>query len=177
MRDLVLLKPFFGCEKTLVITCHECFQQNKYEGQVFCYQCLGNMLRKNDTLQQEYIRYYLDVKGCSQIILAGHYNCHVIQKMLSKTMDGSLVMALEYNMDALLEENARAGVQSSVKNKMMIEVNVIEQLKLLMSYGFVYDKVTSGILKVIGLVLDDQQNFTREIFRNGIAFNNLVVSN
>jgi len=144
---------------------------------VFCYQCLGNMLRKHDNLQKEYIRYYLDVKKCSQIILAGHYDCHVIQKILNKTMDGSLITALEYNMDALLIENARVGLQSSVKNRMIIEVNVIEQLKLLMSYDFVYEKVKSGMLKVMGLVLDDQENLTREIFRNGIAFNNLIVSN
>ena len=176
MQNLLLLRPFYGLEKTLVITCHECVQQEKND-QIFAYQCLGNMLRKADHLQQECIRHYLETEGCRQIILAGHYNCHVIKKIFNDPDEYSSRTVLQYNLEALLKEHEHRPLPPVLKDKVLIEANVIEQLKLLMSYDFVFKKVETEKLKVIGVVLDYQANTTKEIFRNGIIFNNLIISN
>ncbi|HTJ52191.1 MAG TPA: carbonic anhydrase [Cyclobacteriaceae bacterium] len=177
MQSLMPLKSFFGYEKTLVITCHECLSKEENNGQVFYYHSLGNMLRKADNLQQECVRYYLEAKGCSQIILAGHYDCHVINKILENKEVQTSSKALQYNVDGLLLENVNNFSQPHIKNKMLIELNVLEQVRLLMSYDFISEKVNCGLLKVIGVVFNDGANSAREIFRNGIAFNNLIISN
>ncbi|HEY8937413.1 MAG TPA: carbonic anhydrase [Cyclobacteriaceae bacterium] len=171
------LKSFIGYEKTLVITCHECLSKEENNGQVFYYHSLGNMLRKADNLQQECVRYYLEAKGCSQIILAGHYDCQVINRILESEDVQSSSKALHYNVEALLQENVHNLSKPHIKNKMLIEFNVIEQARLLMSYDFIFEKVNCGLLKVIGITFDDKGDTAHEIFRNGIVFNSLTVSN
>jgi carbonic anhydrase len=122
MHGLLPLQPFIGLEKTLVIICHECLQPEAHDEQVFIYQCLGNMLRKDDQLQHECIRYYLDVKQCSQIILVGHYDCHVIQKILAESEIHTPQMALRYNLKKILSVYAYSLLKPGMKDRTLIEL-------------------------------------------------------
>jgi len=171
------LQPWIGYEKTLVITCHECtfnFSERQHE-QVFIYTCLGGMLRKDDHFQQDCIRHYLEEKACSQIILAGHYDCQVLQKILSDSFVPASQAFFQYNMEGLQRAYAQHLLKPRVKNRLLAELNVVEQLRLLMRFSCVQEKLNDGLINISGVMLDGHD--VKEVFRNGISFNNLMVCN
>jgi carbonic anhydrase len=172
----MVLKPWIGHEKTLVITCHEC--QLDFSGetdeQVFIYTCLGGMLRKDDTLQQECISHYLDAMGCSQIVLVGHYECSVMNKILDGLFSPLPDNFFQYNIEALQKEYDGSLLRPAIKDRLLAELNVLEQVRLLLQFDFIKEKVQEG-LNISGVMLQDGS--AREIFRNGLSFNNLLVSN
>jgi carbonic anhydrase len=176
-KKVSLLDRWISREKTLVITCHECpldFSIGQTE-QVFIYTCLGGMLRKDDHLQQECICHYLEARGCSQIIVVGHYHCSIMHKILDRTFISSDDTFFQYNLEAVQEEYAKNLLRPSVKNRLLEELNVLEQLKLLMQFDFVKEKISEGLLSVSGVMLE--YGTAREIFKNGLSFNNLLALN
>jgi len=177
MAYIAQLEPWIGYEKTLVITCHECtfdFSQRHHE-QVFIYTCLGGLLRKDDHFQQDCIRHYLEEKACSQIILAGHYDCQVLQKILSDSFVPASQTFFQYNIEGLQRAYAQPLLKPRVKNRMLAELNVVEQLRLLMRFACVQEKLNDGMINISGIMLDGHN--VREVFRNGISFNNLMACN
>lgn len=176
-RGIVSLDHLMEYNKTLVITCHECNGTCEHSGQVLTYYCLGNMLRRHDTLQQESIRHYLEAKGCTQIIVAGHYQCKVIEKIIQETSGTPTPSVLQYNVDAMLKKQARKLIGPETATKMLVELNVIEQLKILMDYYFIREHLENGFLRLLGVVIDDKQCTVKEIFKNGIIYNDLITSN
>jgi carbonic anhydrase len=177
MAHIAQLQPWLGYEKTLLITCHECtfdFSQRHRE-QVFVYTCLGGMLRKDDHFQQDCIRHYLDDKACSQIIIVGHYDCQVLQKILSESFVPASQAFFQYNLEGLQRAYAQPLLKPRVKNRLLAELNVVEQLRLLMRFPCVQEKLNDGLINISGVMLDG--HVVKEIFRNGISFNNLMACN
>jgi carbonic anhydrase len=177
MIPLTSLDPWIGNENTLVITCQECshcFYGERFE-QVFIYTCLGAVLQKDDLTQRSCLRDYVEELNCTQIVLAGHNHCNALHRILNKTFAPSPDLFIQYNSDALQRVNANRLFVPSIKNRLLDELNVLEQLDLLMALPFIRWRQEAGRLKIIGLMLDD--GGAREIFRNGIPFNNLLISN
>jgi hypothetical protein len=161
----------------MLITCHECTFDfsNRQSDQVYLYTCLGGMLRRDDQFQQDCIRHYLEEKACSQIILVGHYECKVLQKILSDSFAPSLPSFFQYNIQGLQRANAQHLLKPYVKGRWLAELNVVEQLRLLMRFACVQEKLNEGLINISGVMLDEPG--VKEVFRNGISFNNLLVCN
>src|SRR5689334_4657745 len=120
-----LLDPWIDHERTLVITCHECPIDLGNNEQVFVYTCLGGMLRKDDHLQQECICHYLEARGCTQIIVVGHYECSVMHKILDGSFASTIDNFFQYNLEALQEEYSRNLLRPHAKHRLLAEVNVL----------------------------------------------------
>jgi carbonic anhydrase len=177
MIPFTSLDPWIGNENTLVITCQECshcFYGERFE-QVFIYTCLGAVLQKDDLTQRCCLRDYVEELNCTQIVLVGHRHCSALHRILSKAFAPSPDLLVQYNFDALQKVHANKLIVPSIKDRVLDELNVLEQLNLLMDFPFIRWRQEAGRLKTIGLMLDD--NGAREIFRNGIPFNNLLISN
>ncbi len=177
MIPFTSLDPWIGNGNTLVITCQECchcFYGERFE-QVFVYTCLGAVLQKDDITQRGCLRDYVEELNCSQIVLIGHCNCSALHSILNKSFVPSVGLLDHYNFDALQRVHANKLLTHAIKRRLLDELNVLEQLSLLMSFPFIRWRQETGRLKIIGLILD--ANGAREISRNGIPFNNLLISN
>lgn len=177
MIPFTSLDPWVGNENTLVITCQECshcFYGEHYE-RVFIYTCLDAVLQKHDDTQRKCIRDYVEELNCTQIVLVGHSRCYALHRILNKVFVPSSDLLAQYNFDALQKVHANKLLIPSIKSRLLDELNVLEQLKLLTAFEFIRERQEAGTLKIIGLMLEDDG--VHEISRNGIPFNNLLISN
>lgn len=179
MNRLAYLRPILSKKKTLVITCHECSfgLEELFRNQVFTYSSLGNILQQHDHLQEQSIRYYIEEKQCTQILVAGHTHCAIIKHILRDRSGNSYVASLKGSLEELLANNHSYAFRDDLREKMLVEQNVIEQCKLLMEYTFVQSRIEQGALNLIGLVSDESLGNIREIFHNRIIFNDLISLN
>jgi hypothetical protein len=60
---------------------------------------------------------------------------------------------------------------------MFIELNVINQCKLLMDYFFIKEKVEKNKLEVRGIVMETESEHLKSIFHNGIVYNDMLTLN
>jgi carbonic anhydrase len=177
MVPFTSLDPWIGNGNTLVITCQECshcFYGEHFE-RVFIYTCLGAVLQKDDLTQRSCLRDYVEELNCSQIVLIGHCNCTALHRILNKVFVPSKGLLEQYNVDALQRVHADKLFVPATKVRVLDELNVLEQVRLLMAFPFIRWRQETGRLNIVGLLLDD--NGVHEIFRNGIPFNNLLISN
>lgn len=179
MDSLSYLLPLIGNRKTLVITCHECglrLQDDAYE-QVYTYFSLGSMLCRHDHFQQESIRYFLETKGCTQIIVAGHLHCSVLDRILRDMSSDALLATLKFNLENLLKNNHASILPENIRETMLTELNTIQQGKILMEYHFIREAVSLEALNVMGIVIDGHPDNVRVIFQNGVTFNDHISMN
>jgi carbonic anhydrase len=178
MDTLNLLKPIIGEEKTLVITCLECcydLEQNGH-GQVFRYTTLGNMINPRDTHEQDNLRGFVDFKKCTRIIVAGHHDCKALQYIRCDLKSDSPIANLQDNLRTLYGNNHASMLMSPLKETLVIELNVIEQCKCLLSYGFIRERFERGELSIVGIILKADGD-VKTIFKNGIGYNDPISLN
>jgi hypothetical protein len=77
----------------------------------------------------------------------------------------------------LLRSKQEKAIDPAVKMQMLIEINVINQCKLLMDYFFIKEKVENNKLHVKGIVTEMQSDQLKSIFHNGIVYNDLLTLN
>jgi carbonic anhydrase len=162
----------------LVITCPECRNYLAEEEMISTCFCLGGMLRRHDQFQEEWIRHHLVSSNCTQIIVAGHYSCDVVNQ-ITKVHEHNISSpyVLAWKTDDLLREHARKFLHHEVRNKMITELNVLDQVQILLNFHFVKPRIKKGTLSVSGIIIDETHLRINEIIRNGIVFNDLIGSN
>lgn len=178
MDTLKMLKKIIGEEKTLVITCLECCYdlEQSSNGQVFRYTTLGNMINPKDTHQQENLRGFVEFKKCSRIIVAGHHQCKALRYIRCDLTSDSRIANLQDNLRDLYGNNHAGILASPLKETLMVELNVVEQCKRLLSYPFIQDRFKEGELSVLGIVLNSDGDF-KAVFKNGVGYNDLISLN
>ena len=177
MESLLLLKPLIGREKTLVITCRKCGESAfpmKQIGPVVTYYCPGGMLHRHDYVEQKAIRCILEKEECSQLIVMGHYHCPEMRNVLENYSDTFSPNA-QYNLEALVRHNELP--DALAMDRMLTERNVMDQLKFLKDYYFIKKRLEDHSLTLIGVLADPEAYTVKEIFRNGIHYNDLITSN
>jgi len=178
MESLFLLNKLIGHQRTIIITCPECRNYMHEINLPSAYFCLGGMLRRHDEHQKDFIRYHLAVYQCTRIIVAGHHHCGVVNKIHGVNATNiSSPYILEWKTDTLLRGYSRQILQSDVKIRMMTEMNVLEQLQILSELHFVKTAIKSGTLSISGIVIDEERLHVKEIFKNGVIYNDLIGSN
>ncbi|HEY5749161.1 MAG TPA: carbonic anhydrase [Chryseolinea sp.] len=176
MNSLATLKPLIGVRKTLVITCRECGLQGTedFSGQVFTHSSLGATLQRHDYLQQESLEYFVGTKGCTQIIVAGHTHCHVMDTLKK---DPFLGRTLHFNLGAYFKNPNVRVLSKTVRDQMLLELNIIDQCKLLLDYPFLRDRMRENSLHLMGVVMGNRPEQLKQVFYNNILYNTVIALN
>ena len=176
MNSLTTLKPLIGMKKTLVITCRECGLQvtDDFSGQVFTHSSLGAMLQRHDYLQQESLEYFVGTKGCTQIIVTGHMHCHIMETLKK---DPFLSRMLHFNLGAHFKNPNVRVLPKTVHDQMLLELNVIDQCKLLLDYPFLRDRMRTNSLHLMGVVMGNRPDQLKQVFYNNIVYNTTIALN
>lgn len=176
MNRLATLKPLIGVKKTLVITCRECGLQvtEDFSGQVFTHSSLGAVLQRHDYLQQESLQYFVGTKECTQIIVAGYAHCHIVDTL---TKDPFLTRMLHFNLGAYFKNPNVRVLPKAVREQMLLELNVIDQCKLLLDYPFLRDRIRTKELNLMGVVMGNRPEQLKQVFYNNILYNTVIALN
>jgi carbonic anhydrase len=178
MEKILMLKDIIGCDRTIMITCTQCraiFSQYGFESM---YICPGGRLRRYDHLQKDSIFYHLNVNHCAQIIVAGHYGCRMVKKnQKCHAQNTSSSYMLDWKVDTLLRKKSRNFITDTVSNQMATELNVLEQIQILVDLPFVKSKLDDGTLNITGIIMSDTYSGIKEIYRNGVIYNDIIGSN
>lgn len=164
-----MLKDIIGCDRTIMIACPECkriFSEDEFES---TYLCPGGMLRKFDYLQKDSIFYHVNVNLCDKIIVAGHYGCRILHH--------SLPYRGEWKVDDLLTSKTRNFQGQQISDCIATEQNVLEQIRILGEFPFIRSKIQEGMLNISGIIIDDNYAIIKEIYKNGVTYNDLIGSN
>lgn len=179
MNNLINLLPFIGTEKTVLITGTEFDISDalEFNEDVFVHFAKESRLHRYDRQQQEILQYYIEDKECSQIIFVGSIDHTLINKVKNDHSILSPSQALKFNLSALLKDKQESIVSQTVRTQLFIELNVINQCKLLMEYYFVASRAEKKLLDVKGVVVDMLGDKLKPIFYNGIFYNDIISSN
>jgi carbonic anhydrase len=170
------LTPVIGSQNTLVISCVECSIVKPPEG-VYVYTCLATALQDQDPSLAESIRYFIEEKACTQVIIAGHLHCHALEYIrLSNSTDATISTIKSYLKDLEAHNNVQL-IRPGLRERFITELNIIRQTNLLMHYDFIERKVASGDLSITGVICQEKNNSIQTIFFNGLTVNTLVTMN
>jgi hypothetical protein len=179
MKRLLKLKPYIGSEKTLVIS-SSAFGFEKYaefQDKIYLHLVPGSRLLRYDAQQREILQEYVEDKFCSQLIFVGSNDQNFIDEIQTGDSLFSLKSALKFNLKPLLRARHEKAIDANIKLQMLIELNVINQCKLLMDYFFIKEKVEKNKLQVRGVVMEIESEHLKPIFHNGIVYNDLLTLN
>jgi hypothetical protein len=179
MNKLFILLPFIGHEKTVLITGadFDITDTVEFHENVFVHYTKEGRLHRYNPHQQEMLRYYIEDKGCTQILFVGSIDDALIKKITGDNSIHSPSQALKFNLGALLNDKQEFIVSDSIRTQLYIELNVIRQCKLLMDYYFVSPRVDKKLLDIKGVVVDMLGNKLKPICHNGIFYNDIISSN
>jgi len=169
------MKTLIARERTLVIACNELHLGLK-NPEMFLYTAPGNVLHPHDFRQQDRLQYYVEEKGCAQIIVCGHRHCHVLDTLMSNPISQRLSDSMKFNLKATLGPGHSDFVPTTGYHQALVELNVIQQCTTLMTYAFIEQRVESGELRLIGMVSESPQK-VKPIYWNGFTFNHLISQN
>lgn len=178
METIAFLEKIIGGHRTLVITCMECCLdiEQRIEGEVFRYTALGNVLNPRDKYQRQSILSFVEFKGCTRIVIAGHHNCRALKYILSTNSDDLRFTGIRQDMVELLNTNHQHLMKDPFKDHFLVEQNVIKQCETLLNYLPIRTRFELNQLSVIGMVIESS-GMCRQIYFNGLSYNNLLASN
>ena len=179
MKRTWRLKPYVGLERTLVISCLE-FEIEKYFDlgeHTFVHFVPGSRLFRHDPQQLEVLQFYVERKLCSQLIFVGAADHQFMESIQSGKALHDLQATIKFDLTKLLKRPHDAILDCDTEMKMLIELNVIHQCKLLMDYFFIKKRVEKNILQVKGVVTEEHTDQLKPIFQNGVAYNDITALN
>lgn len=175
MRHHADISSLLEGERTLIICCLESFFpiEKGMEDQVFIYSCLGTVLQDEDEALRMNIDYFIRQKGCTQIILAGHWPCKAIDYIRNSGDDDLRLISLKEQIFTLLNENLIRLLNKKVHARALVCELVIKQAKSLMASGFIRKDVEQGLLTIKGIVSGPES--TDVVFNNGLVVNTPIM--
>jgi carbonic anhydrase len=179
METIAFLERIIGGQKTLIITCMECcldIEQRLASGNVFRYTALGNMVDPADENQIQSILTFIDFKGCSKIIVIGHDDCRALNYILRRIDTDLHTTHCRAKLAMILNDNHGHLLPGVVKDRVLVEQNVIAQCQALLEHRSIKKHFEERTLTVTGLVIRPSGR-CRQVFSNGISFNNIISMN
>jgi carbonic anhydrase len=170
------LTSVIKAKNTLVISCVECNILHGDEDGVYVYTSLANTLQDKEAFADN-IKYYLEEKSCTQVIIAGHLHCNALQYIRSSTSVSATISAIRSYLTDLETENyvQLMGVKS--RDRFITELNILKQAAMLMKSDFIAARVHAGELLITGVMYDQRRNAIQTIFSNGLTVNTLITLN
>jgi carbonic anhydrase len=178
METIAMLERIIGGEKTLIITCMECCLdiEQRVSGQVYRFTAFGNMLNPQDKYQTQSILNFVEFKGCSKIIVAGHMDCRALKFILADDRNLALRGHSQLELKEILTSSHAHLLSDASKDRVLVEQNVITQCKALLGFAPIREKFTGRNISIIGIVLLPSGGCV-QVFSNGISYNNILSMN
>jgi len=177
MYRLMNLQPYIGAKKTLVISTEEIEQFYTLESRIFVHTIRGNSLLHYDQEQKEVLKYYIEQKTCSQIIVVGSKNSDWVATVQQDESLYLLAASLKFNLSVLLRNKHDNILNQKIRTQMMREFLIAKQCKFLMEYFFIKEKVRQNKLNIRGVVPVLDSELLKPIYHNGIVYNDLLTLN
>ncbi len=177
MNTISYLKQITGNEKTLIISCIECCMdvENSGSNQFYRHTTLGNVVCEN-SFQEDSIKYYVESRKCTHIIVAGHTDCKAIKSILNDSLNSQSIAFLKTELQGMLEGNHSKYLKTDFHELLVIELSVTKLCRSLLKYSFIHERLQREKISVTGIVLNSLGS-NKKIFHNGIAFNDLISIN
>ncbi|HEX6226560.1 MAG TPA: hypothetical protein VFZ52_19200 [Chryseolinea sp.] len=179
MKRLLKLKPYIGSETTLLISSSASGLEKylEFQDKIFIHHIRGSRLLRYDPQQREILQDHIENKSCSQVIFVGSYDQELIQQIETGDSLDSLKSALSFNLRPFLRGRHQQAIDPDVKIQMLVELNAINQCKLLMDYFFIKEKMEKNRLQVRGLVTQMGSEQLKSVFHNGVSYNDILTLN
>ena len=131
----------------------------------------------NDDVQMQSIMNFVELKQCTQIIVAGHHECQVLDSILSYKVSKSspLRYAKDY-LKALYTSTHCAMLSAEAQHRVLIEQNIIAQCHTLLDFAPLAAMFEDGSLEVVGLLLAPNGE-NCEIFSGIFSYNTTITMN
>jgi carbonic anhydrase len=166
-------------EKTLIIACHKYYPGNvgEWKENVFLMESSVSVLQRYNVRQQEHLRYYVEEKGCRQILVVGHHHTYAVRRISDDHSPHSPLSALTFNLKLFLGTPDKDAIPQPFREQLLVEMNTLQQCQWLMENDFIQERVNHSALRVIGIVAGTPDRNAKQLFYNGISYNNLVSLN
>jgi len=171
--------PLIGKEKTLIIACEE-YGLNKFiefNDRIFIYSPSRNMLQPYNHLERGIIQYYIESKGCKQLVFAGAVQQDIIDGIFQDDSVQSLHAKLTFNLGLFLKNRNNLVITTPLRDQLLTELHVIAQCNILMDYYFIREQVKNRQLQIRGVVAEMHEEQFKPIFYNGIIHNTIISMN
>lgn len=170
------LKEIIGHETTLIVTCFECSSRLNIDFHGDCYEhtCLANYLDLSDESSPNLYEHYLDDLGIGKILLVGSPDCAARRHVLKESYPGGFGETVREELAGLPKSNHANFLNACERDVILTELNLVHQARKLMRVESIFNNISSGALTLQAVVVDTKRKSYREIFRNGIRFNDLI---
>ena len=179
MNNLVNILSMVGTEKTLIIACGE-YGLNKYvecNDRIVTYALPDGMLQAYDPLEKGRIQYFIESNKCTQVIIVGSVEEHLVRRLIGNESNLSPAALLKFNLKVFLRNRDVAVLPNALRDHILVEQHIISQCNLLLDYYFIRDRVENKQLQIKGFVIDQTEENLKPIFRNGIIYNDIISMN
>lgn len=179
MNNLVNLMSMVGSDKTLIIACGEYGFSKHIElnDRIFILTLSESMLQNHDPLEKGRIQHFIDSRECTQVIIVGSLEQHLLERLLHDESIQSPIASMKFNLKIFLKNQNKQFLRETVRDQMLLELHIIKQCNLLMDYYFIRDRVENDRLQVRGFVTDFSDEHLKPIFCNGIIYNGIISMN
>ena len=123
------------------------------------------------------IQYYIESRECKQVILVGSLDQDLINHISQNDSDESPAAALKFNLQVFLRNQNKKILTTALNNQLLVELHVIKQCTFLMDYYFVRERVENAQLQVRGFIATSKDEPLKQIFYNGITYNDIISMN
>jgi carbonic anhydrase len=178
METIAMLERIIGGKRALIITCMECCLdiEQRISGEVYRYSILGNILNPQDNYQTQSILSFVEFKRCCKIIVAGHTDCKALNYILNSDTKILFSGHSRVELRQIVNNNHGHLLSESVKNRVLVEQNVIAQCHALLGYEAIRQRFADQAISVIGVVVGLSGSCV-QVFSNGTAYNNFLSMN
>ncbi|HEX6889702.1 MAG TPA: hypothetical protein VF141_03385 [Chryseolinea sp.] len=179
MNNLVNLMAMAGTEKTLVIAFGE-YGLNKrveFDDRIFIYALSDSRLQNHDPLEKGQIQYFIESKECTQVVIVGSIEQHLVDRLTRCESIQSPAASLKFNLKAFLKNQDKEILRVDLRDHILVEQHIINQCNLLLDYYFIRDRVERKQLQVKGFIVEQTEEQLKPIFCNGIVYNDIISMN
>lgn len=174
------LEKLIGTDRTLVVACQECHATAFYTDTIITLLTHSNSIHTHNYDLRHEIHTLIDSFECTRMVIMGHSDCRLLFEPMPPRENPDYTFSLMPVQEMLtnVEEDRRAGLLTQAHAmQLCIELHVIEQVKTVMGYSFVNEKVSHGTLAVSGVIYHPSTHTVQELIRNEWNYNSVKALN
>lgn len=176
MKSLMPFRSLLREEKTLIMACHEkdgCVKRG-WNKNILLISSPGNVLHEQNEAQIQRIRYYIEEKGCRQIIITGNHHTEAVEYIMKDALALPLVADLTFD---LLPFSIQYKANKAFFEKALLELNIVQQCNVLLACEFIQKRIRQKQLTVMGVLRATEGTEALQVFYNGISYNRIISFN
>ena len=179
MNNLVNFMSMVGTEKTLIIAFgeHGLNKHVDFDDRIFIYALSDSNLQNHDPLEKAQIQYFIESKECTQVVIVGSVEQHLVDRLKRCESIQSPAASLKFNINAFLKNKDKQIPSGALYDQILVEQHIISQCNLLIDYYFIRDRVENELIQIKGFIEEQTDEHLKLIFWNGIIYNDIISMN